>query len=169
MNMHCSVDELSNSSVRLDVIFFEQGGEYTEFAHFGTPFRVRNESVISLEPCYDGIPNPFHKGEPQTISLRGDAEILPAWTVKASSLLETLPFAVARPSLIPGIQFETDLGDLYEERRWLLEQGISIADETTMTTYTRTDSARSTESKSGGVVDDSSSDSMSNDDANPSD
>lgn len=155
--------------VRLEVILLEQGCDSVEFCHLGTRFKATNDSVVDIGPCLSAIPNSWGRGTPQTIALRSDADLVPALTIKVRDLLREVPFAVSRPSLIREFGISSLKDDLAEERQWLIDQGIELVDETTMTTYTRTDSSRSTESKSGGVIDDQNSDSMTNDDANPTD
>jgi hypothetical protein len=170
MNTHVHGSLASQERViLLDVIVLDENQKFVEFSHFGTRFKVRAPDVLGIDHTFVGIPNPFGKGSPQRIAVRADAELLPATDIRACDLLRNVPFAIARPSLIQELNIVSGIDDTKAEQQWLRAQGIEVSDDVTMTTYKRTDSAQSTESRSGGQIDDQKSDGMSNDDATPSD
>ncbi|TAV48362.1 hypothetical protein ELI30_08630 [Rhizobium leguminosarum] len=159
----------TESLISLPVLLLEKEESHLTFLHLGMKFTAAIEEVLDIQPCHVPIPNPQGVGTPQMLLLRETASVSRSEIIPARELMSTLPFVMARPSLTAAITRPFDLEDQRQEREWLISQGISPASEITMTTYTRTDSTQSTESRSGGIVDDQNSDSMKNDDANPSD
>jgi len=157
------------SSISIPVLLLEQDGEHTSFLHLGEKFRTRNNAILDIEACEVAIPMDGRGGIPSQLRLSRDAILTVGDVIVASELMNDTPFPMTTPSATSTFRKAYSVSAKAEEESWLAEQGVKVSGASTGTTYTRTDSAQSTESRSNGVIDDQSSDNMPNDDATPSD
>lgn len=183
-----ATDETKASSVVLNGIIVGLGDtpDDVSFSHLGVLFQVRKNDVVQVEESSASIPNPFGNGVPCALTVSGDAVLVRTAKILARDLANSLPFVVARPSHIQPFS-DADYQAQAREMEWLESRGLAVPTaaefqasgaDPAATTYTGTQSsqvtATRTNTQSSGMsddsaVDDTPSDSMGRDDANPDD
>ncbi|MBK8534016.1 MAG: hypothetical protein IPL59_02240 [Candidatus Competibacteraceae bacterium] len=74
------------------------------FWHMGYRFYISSSDIISIEELKD-VTNTFEEGIAVAITVKTDTKIIPHEVVSAFNFNSGVPFAIARPSQIPEIDY----------------------------------------------------------------
>lgn len=114
----------ASDAVELTGIILSVSENEVVFGHLGRRFLVTHSDVLSLQESNQGVPNPFGRGVTATISLKPEAKLVERRVFTAEQLLEGLPFPIARPSMIPPIDYPQHTA---KELAWFQSRGITPA------------------------------------------
>jgi hypothetical protein len=92
------------------------------FGHFGHRFYISSSDIVSIDELKD-ITNIFEEGIAVVITVKANTQLIPYEAVTALNFYSGIPFAVARPSQIPEIDYPRFTA---KELAWLASAGISI-------------------------------------------
>lgn len=155
-------------TVRLLGIILSATEEEVVFSHLGHRFYLRAPDIAEVRDTGAAIPNPYSSGKPVELHVLAGARLVPFGAVTAQSLSSGVPYAIARPSQIPDIDYPYHTAN---ELAWLARSGIQITDPRPTSTNSGTYCGHNTQSpkwsgtNSNGRQDDGKSDEYYGDDA----
>jgi hypothetical protein len=159
-----SGDFQPDSTVTISAILFgSEDSDSVTIAFLNKKFVLKKSDVIDIVDATAGIPNPFGRGVPVTIVIKGDAVVTATESLRAVDLVAGLPYALARPSLSPDIPVP-EFSE--KEFAWRSERGLLGPDapEAYTPSYCPSTSPSYTKSRTGNAYDDYNNDGYHNDD-----